>query len=462
MSPSQTALLAIDASDHTVRFRFDQPDESGFLALRAYQTGGEYSYIRGYKGTTRYTYDGVLECSAYDTDVASGVKVINVLPLETYVAGVIPYEIGNSWPIETQKAFAVAVRSYAIANLGRHKKSYNSDLCSSTDCQVYKGFGSTNARVRQAVTETKGLIAVYNGTDKICITAYSSSTGGCTACAWDVWGSSRTAYGYLKAVATPWEKYNSYANGSWTTTATGAQLYQRLVAKGYTGLTGNVTNIEITQLGEDSSYVYAITFSDKKGHKVEVKQVNRVKSLLSPYLNSGNFVVAKAGETVERLQFTMPGFGARNDEMTMGMFLKTDPFDYTVFGRQTFSVITAGGQIAFPDSNGEYVMTSNGRVPFNMAYTLDAQFVPTLTGVNGKTLPDIPALTATVETETLTAEGDSGSFVFIGRGWGHGVGLSQWGIKDLGDLGYDFETIFRSYYSDVRIVPFLDYLQGNA
>jgi SpoIID/LytB domain protein len=97
-----------------------------------------------------------------------------------------------------------------------------------------------------------------------------------------------------------------------------------------------------------------------------------------------------------------------------------------------------------------------------MTHSLDSKFYPTITGVNGAVLPDIMKLQTLVETETITAEGASGSFVFIGRGWGHGVGLSQWGIKDLGDLGYDYETIFKAYYSDVRIVDFQAYLNGTA
>ncbi len=462
MTPSATAVVVIDPATNTIVWEFDQKSSTSFLALKAHQNGSTYSYIKGYKNGTRYTYDGVLECSVYKTEEYDGIKVINILPLETYIAGVIPYEIGNSWPLETQKAFAITVRSYAIANLGRHKKSYNADLCSSADCQVYKGFGSTNARVRQAVTETKGKIAVYNATNDICITTYSSSTGGCTANAWDVWGSSRKTYGYLAAVATPWEKYTKYGNGSWTFTATGKQLYQRLEACNYTALTGAVTKIEITQFGENSTYVYAIKFYDAAGHTVEVKQGNKVKSLLSPYVNSGNFVVAKAGEQVTRTNFTMMGFGASTAEPTLGMVVKTNPYEHTIFGRQELSVLTASGKRTFSDSSSEFVATANGVWEFNMSHSLDSQFYPTVVGVNGKVLPDIMNLQTLVETETLTAEGPSGSFVFIGRGWGHGVGLSQWGMKDLGDLGYDYETIFKAYYSNVKIVDFQAYQNGIA
>ncbi|MBQ4064480.1 MAG: SpoIID/LytB domain-containing protein, partial [Clostridia bacterium] len=461
-SPSATAVTVIDGAANKILWKFDDATGATFMAAEAFQAGSVYSYIKGYKNDTKYTYDGVLEFSPSVTEDASGVRVINVLPLETYVAGVIPYEIGNSWPLETQKAFAIAVRSYAVSNLGRHKRAYNADLCSSTDCQVYKGFGSTNALVRQAVTETAGQVAVYNGTNEICITAYSSSTGGCTANAWDVWGSNPSSYGYLKAVATPWEKYEQYGKGSWTFTATGKQLYEQLKTKGYTGLKSYVTKVEITGVGENSTYVTAIKFYDGNGNSVEVKQGNKIKSLLSSYVNSGNFVVAKAGETVTQTNFVMSGFGAYAGEPAMGVVIKTNPYDYSLYGRQTFSVLTADGVKTFTDSNGVSVMTGGGVTSYDMSHALDATYYPTMIGVNGEAIPDIRKLKAASELETLTANGSDGTFVFIGRGWGHGVGLSQWGIKDLGDLGYDYETIFKAYYSDVRIVDYTAYRDGTA
>ncbi len=459
ISPSKTALKAIDPETENIVFAFDDSSSKTSLGVMAKQTGEDYSYIKGYKGTTKYTYDGVLECAPIENEDTYGVRVINVLSIETYICGVMPYEISNTWPLETQKAFAIAVRSFTIANLGRHKSSYNADLCCTANCQVYKGFGSTNARVRQAADETRGIIAIYK--DRICSTFYSSSTGGCTANVSEVWGSSQSYYGYLKAVPTPWEKYESYGNGSWTSSATGKQLYDRLVSKGYKGLKGNVTKVEITQLGKNSSYVYSITFYDTAGNSVKVSQINKVKSLLSPYVKSGNFVVAKAGEKVTRNNYTMLGFGAVNTEESEGVFVKTNPFDYTVYGRQSFSVLTADGLKAFADGTDEKVMTANGVLGFNMSKALDSQYYPTMTGVNGKVLPDIKQLGSILETETLTAEGPSGSFVFIGRGWGHGVGLSQWGIKDLGDLGYDFETIIRAYYSDIELVNYTDFMNSK-
>ena len=86
----------------------------------------------------------------------------NVVPVEVYVAGVLPYEIGTYWTLETQKAFAVCVRSFAVANIGRHESTYGLDLCNSSHCQVNHGVTRTVAITWQAVNETKGIVATYN------------------------------------------------------------------------------------------------------------------------------------------------------------------------------------------------------------------------------------------------------------------------------------------------------------
>lgn len=463
VSPSETALNVIDSATGKIIWRFDCPGGTSYLGVAAKQADGQpYSYIKGYKGTTKYTYDYVLECSVYKTDDYYGINVVNVLPLETYVCGVVPYEIGNNWPLETQKAFAIAVRSYAIALKGHHK-SYHADICCSTDCQVYKGFGSTNSLVRQAVAETKGLIAVYKG--QICKATYSSSTGGCTANAYEVWnGNKKTSsymstYGYLVSVATPWEKYEEHSGGTWTKTVTGDTLYSTLKSKGYTGLTGKVTSLKITKLGENNTFVQEMEFYDAKGNKVTVSGYKAVNSVIPG--GNGNFVIGAAGSNITRTNYNMLGFGATNGEPTLGVDIKTNPYDVNLKSRQYLNILTADGVKSIVDSNDEYIMTANGMVQFNMSHMLDSQYYPTVVGLNGKMLPDISKLSPITETESVYCDGAKGSFVVIGRGYGHGVGLSQWGIYDLAKLGYDFETIIKAYYSGIKVMTYTDYLNGK-
>ncbi|OPZ84647.1 MAG: Amidase enhancer precursor [bacterium ADurb.Bin425] len=43
------------------------------------------------------------------------------------------------------------------------------------------------------------------------------------------------------------------------------------------------------------------------------------------------------------------------------------------------------------------------------------------------------------------------TYIFSGRGFGHGLGLSQWGAKALADRGYNAGQILSYYYKDVTI-----------
>ena len=110
---------------------------------------------------------------------------INDVGIEDYVRGVTPAEMPSSWNMEALKAQAIAVRSYAIANLGKHA-SQGFDLLDSTMDQVYNGVLAETSATNQAVEETKGLVLTYN--NKIISTMYSASAGGQTKSALQAWG----------------------------------------------------------------------------------------------------------------------------------------------------------------------------------------------------------------------------------------------------------------------------------
>jgi stage II sporulation protein D len=91
-------------------------------------------------------------------------NVINELNLEDYLRGVVPAELGSKIydELEAQKVQAVAARTYAVRNLGQFRvEGY--DICPGPACQAYKGFSGEEALSDQAVKETAGLIATYNG-----------------------------------------------------------------------------------------------------------------------------------------------------------------------------------------------------------------------------------------------------------------------------------------------------------
>ena len=57
--------------------------------------------------------------------------------------------------------------------------------------------------------------------------------------------------------------------------------------------------------------------------------------------------------------------------------------------------------------------------------------------------------------KTAYAE-DRDNFIIVGKGWGHGVGMSQWGAYELGLKGYTAKEILDAYFTDIDIMDYLD------
>lgn len=135
-------------------------------------------------------YRGVLEVSAAD----KGLLVVNELPLEDYLVGLINCEISSAWPMEAIKSQAVIARSYAIyQKQARRGAPYQ--LESSVMDQVYAGCDLEDSRAARGVQETAGEVLVYN--DKVIQAFYHSNCAGHTESAKNVWGN---AVPYLKGV----------------------------------------------------------------------------------------------------------------------------------------------------------------------------------------------------------------------------------------------------------------------
>jgi stage II sporulation protein D len=102
--------------------------------------------------------------------------VVNVVPLEDYLLGVVPSELGLP-QLEAQKAQAVAARTYAIANIGGYGNQ-GFDLVPTVWSQVYKGVSIETKMGTEAVRSTRGIIATYDG--KPINALYTSTCGGRT------------------------------------------------------------------------------------------------------------------------------------------------------------------------------------------------------------------------------------------------------------------------------------------
>lgn len=110
--------------------------------------------------------------------------VINDVPIEEYILGVVPSEMPSKWNFEAHKAQAIAARSYAIANLGKRKHS-GYDLKDTPLDQAYGGASAETPQTTKAVMATKGIVLTYGG--KVIPAYYHASSGGKTVSSGAVW-----------------------------------------------------------------------------------------------------------------------------------------------------------------------------------------------------------------------------------------------------------------------------------
>ena len=139
-----------------------KPNENGFVSVKR----------KWYRGHFKIINDGL------------GLTVINDIPIEKYLRGVVPSEMPSSWEHEAHKAQAIAARSYAIANRGKRAK-YGYDLKDTPEDQAYGGASAEKQNTNDAVSETEGIVLVCQG--KIVPAYYSASAGGKTRTGGQVW-----------------------------------------------------------------------------------------------------------------------------------------------------------------------------------------------------------------------------------------------------------------------------------
>lgn len=112
-------------------------------------------------------------------------RVINDLPLEDYLCGVLPREMPLSFPQAALEAQAIAARTYAMYHL-RHRDKYDHDVKNDTRSQVYGGLSAEYPKARKIIELTRGMVATYEG--RIFQTYFHSTCGGETIPAHWVFG----------------------------------------------------------------------------------------------------------------------------------------------------------------------------------------------------------------------------------------------------------------------------------
>jgi stage II sporulation protein D len=136
--------------------------------------------------------------------VVLGLDVVNVVPLESYLRGVVPAEMPSHWLRQALEVQAVAARSYVLASL-RPDSAF--DVYPDERSQVYLGIRTERPSTDAAVAATAGQIVTWHGV--VAKTYFSSTSGGRTASNEDAWPGSQPVP-YLRSVLDPYDSISPY------------------------------------------------------------------------------------------------------------------------------------------------------------------------------------------------------------------------------------------------------------
>jgi len=221
-------------------------------------------------------YRGIAELSVAD----KGVLVVNQLPLEEYLVGLINCEISSAWPIEAVKAQAIIARTYALnRKMARMTSPYH--LESSVIDQVYEGCLIEDSRARRAVLETEGEVLTFGG--GIIQSFYHSSCGGRTEASENIWGASLP---YLKGVECQY-CLTSPTGTAWEYKLSLKEIEERLRSGGH-----NVSGLYDIKPGADNS-------------RGRLKQVSLLASKGGGMISGEQFRKAVGYGVIKSTRFTM-------------------------------------------------------------------------------------------------------------------------------------------------------------
>ncbi|MFD3260163.1 SpoIID/LytB domain-containing protein [Paenibacillus lentus] len=399
-------------------------------------------------------YRGDFEISSVNGQLA----LVNDVPLEQYLYSVVAAEVPSSWPQESLKAQAVAARSYALFHAEGNKFKV-AGLVDTTLSQVYNGVEKEVDSIVQAVDSTAGEVIKSNG--RIVEAIFSSNSGGMTADSSEVWNNPNSTFGSMisegdKAAQTGLKSwyhvllpsgkagYVREDNVKLTGEATAAGLSKMTV-------TANATNVRpIPMIQADVSPVAQMNPGDQAVVLSIVDESSSYSWIRGPY-SSDELLKSLKGKTatespspILNLEITQRGPSGRATQ------------------------IKANGQnldVRYPD----LFRSAFGGLPstlFNIAatgrYTVQSAGGTTSTGTATSGTPVLSSTGAAAwsggSMVVMGADGaarvidQSNRFLFVGRGNGHGLGLSQWGAKGMADAGYDYAAILQHYYQNVTIV----------
>lgn len=350
------------------------------------------------KGTPA-KYKGMLELKKSTS--TGRFNIINIIDMQNYLRGVVPNEMPVSFGLEALKAQAIAARNY-VTNA---KINPNYDVVDSTASQVYYGANSYNPTSDKAIETTKGIYALYH--EKPISALYFSTSGGITDDWDDVFGSGIPSnnHPYLKA------RYDKAGQKPLKDESDVVDFYSRKD----NGLDTNSPkfrwSVEFTREELENVLRNSLEAQSKAGlvtpkydGDIPLEGLKEIKALKRT--QSGKItelqIKAKSGDYVVKKEL-----GIRRVIKKNGAMLPSANFYIETKGKESLK------------KNEEPLEEERIAPPIFNFFEIDEKY---------------PV-----------------SFKFIGGGFGHGVGMSQFGAYNLARLGKKYPDILRHYYTSINL-----------
>jgi len=436
--------------------------------------------------------------------------VVNELPLEEYLLGVVPNELSPSTfgQLEALKAQAVAARTYIVKNMGQYRAE-GFDICDTDQCQVYFGAGTEDPLSSRAVTETRGVVATYNGQPINAL--YSSTCGGRTESSENIF---EEKLPYLVSVMCVFKhpeprpfKARSFSDFKTTVLAVaGVSNYTEL--RRFLGVqgTGEPPSSSLAPLSKylrENFYPGVKPLSDldfmvEQDILPSTGTVNRNEVLYRMIERKGAFewqqgvLVSWDGQmmtltvsgkpTTFRLSPDAPIFfrmGEERTSMTEGSWIGGELFDFRavngviqmVVYRRNFVNATADrySRLALWQVHKTKQEIEAAFRPLNIGEIRGIRVIQRgpserpisteVTGTSGRSTVRALRLRSLLGLrdsmfyfdEERNAQGTLIGMTFYGTGWGHGVGMCQVGAYGMAMDGASYEEILKTYYTGIDL-----------
>ncbi|MDR1914380.1 MAG: SpoIID/LytB domain-containing protein [Clostridiales bacterium] len=364
------------------------------------------SITRDWPGGEYPKYSGKIEIG----EEQGGYSIVNELPLELYLYSVVPSEMPTVFGVEAAKAQAISARSYAYNQFFENRfHRYGAHVDDSVTSQVYNNIPATEIS-KQAVDETKGQVISFDGS--VIVANFFSTSSGMTANSGEVWaGAAKQFPTDNKPYLVASREYTGKDYGDLTDESNASKFFKSLDVTSYDSeypwFRWNVS-MSVTELSA------SINANLKKRYEA-------APSLIKTLQTDGNYrsrPIDTIGQLMD-MEVTSRGQGGNIIEMKF-------------IGKQAEILVGT-----------EY----NIRALLQPRSQNDGGDI-TITRKDGSTVSNIDLLPSAFFCFDKISDADDNlkSLTIYGGGYGHGVGMSQNGVKGMIDKGFNYQQIIAHYY----------------